>query len=109
VRDEATRQTDGFADTGWCSGRRLTIRKDRALPLADRGGKVMEMTELEEFRKQKDAFFAKHRNSPLTAGQRKDFKGLQYFPENPDLRLEVEVEELPEKHTIEFHARSRLD
>jgi uncharacterized protein len=60
------------------------------------------MIELEEFRKQKDVFFAKDRHSPLTAGQRKDFKGLEYFPENPGLRLEVEVEELPEKHTVEM-------
>jgi uncharacterized protein len=61
-----------------------------------------EMTELEEFRKQKDVFLATDRHTPLTAGQRKDFKGLEYFPENPDLRLEVEVEELPEKHTVEM-------
>ena len=60
------------------------------------------MTELEEFRKQKDVFLATDRHSPLTARQRKDFKGLEYFPENPDLRLEVEVEGLPEKHTVEM-------
>ena len=60
------------------------------------------MTELEEFRKQKNVFLATDRHSPLTAGQRKDFKGLEYFPENPDLRLEVDVEELPEKHTVEM-------
>jgi hypothetical protein len=60
------------------------------------------MNELEEFRKQKDKFFAKDRHSPLTTGQRKDFKGLQYFPENPNLRLQVEVEELPEKDTIQM-------
>ena len=60
------------------------------------------MTELEEFRKQKDIFLSTDRHSPLTAGQRKDFKGLEYFPENPDLRLEVDVEELPEKHTVEM-------
>lgn len=60
------------------------------------------MTELEEFRRQKDVFLARDRHSPLTAGQRKHFKGLEYFPENPDLRLEVEVEELPEKHIVEM-------
>jgi hypothetical protein len=31
------------------------------------------MTELEEFRKQKDIFLGTDRHSPLTAGQRKDF------------------------------------
>lgn len=60
------------------------------------------MTELEEFRKQKDIFLGTDRHSPLTARQRKDFKGLEYFPENPDLRLQVEVEELPEKQTVEM-------
>ena len=60
------------------------------------------MTELEAFRKQKDEFFARDPHSPLTAEQRKDFNGLQYFPENPDLRLEVEVEVLPEKETIQM-------
>ena len=60
------------------------------------------MSELDTFRKQKDEFFARDRHSPLTAEQRKDFKGLQYFPENHDLSLEVEVEELPEKGTIQM-------
>ena len=60
------------------------------------------MSELTDFRKEKDELFAKDRNSPLTPAQRKTFKGAQYFPENPDLSLEVEVEELPEKETIEM-------
>ena len=60
------------------------------------------MSELEEFRKQKDIFLATDRHSPLTARQRKDFKGLEYFPKNPDLRLKVDVEELSEKHTVEM-------
>lgn len=66
------------------------------------------MTELEAFRKQKDEFFAKDRHSPLTAGQKKDFKGLQYFPENPALRLEVKVEELPEKDIIQMQTSTGL-
>ena len=60
------------------------------------------MTELDEFRAQKDRIFANDRHSPLTSEQKKQFKGLQYFPENPDLSLEVEVEELPEKDTLEM-------
>ncbi len=60
------------------------------------------MTELEDFRKQKNQFFATGRHSPLTARQRKGFSGLQYFPQNSDLKLEVDVEELPEKDTIEM-------
>ena len=50
------------------------------------------MTELEEFRVEKDEFFKNHVQSPLTREQKKDFKGLNYFPENELLRLEVQVE-----------------
>jgi hypothetical protein len=50
------------------------------------------MTELDEFRMEKDEFFARHPQSPLTPEQRRDFKGLAYFPENGALRLEVQVE-----------------
>ena len=60
------------------------------------------MTELDDFRKLKDDFFAHHPESPLTEGQKRDFKGLKYFPENPALRLEVQIEEFPEKDSIEM-------
>ncbi|MEW6086572.1 MAG: DUF1684 domain-containing protein [Chloroflexota bacterium] len=50
------------------------------------------MTELDDFRREKDEFFARHPQSPLTPEQRRDFKGLAYFPENDLLRLEVQVE-----------------
>jgi uncharacterized protein (DUF1684 family) len=50
------------------------------------------MTELDDFRKEKDEFFARHPQSPLTPEQRRDFKGLSYFPANDALRLEVQVE-----------------
>ncbi len=59
-------------------------------------------SELEEFRAEKDQFFATSRQSPLTREQRKDFKGLNYFPENPALRLVVSVEEFPQKDEIEM-------
>ncbi len=55
------------------------------------------MTELEAFRAEKDEFFKRHPQSPLTREQRATFTGLNYFPENPDLRLEVVVEEFPVK------------
>ena len=56
-------------------------------------------SELEEFRSEKDRFFKTSRQSPLTPQQKREFKGLNYFPENHDLRLEVSVEafENPEK------------
>lgn len=50
------------------------------------------MTELDEFRKEKDEYFGQHPQSPLTPEQRRDFKGLNYFPENDALRLEIQVE-----------------
>ncbi len=56
------------------------------------------MTELEEFREEKDAFFKSHPQSPLMPEQKNTFTGLSYFPENPALRLEVE--EFPEKQAI---------
>src|SRR6266498_5637038 len=52
------------------------------------------MNELTEFRAEKDEFFQEHSQSPLTPEQKRDFKGLEYFPENEVLRLEVEVERL---------------
>ena len=60
------------------------------------------MTELEEFRAEKDRFFASHPQSPLTREQKKDFKGLNYFPENSDLRFDVTVEPYPEQEMIEM-------
>ncbi|MCL4270934.1 MAG: DUF1684 domain-containing protein [Anaerolineales bacterium] len=60
------------------------------------------MTELDSFRAEKDAFFGGHPQSPLTSEQRADFKGLAYFPENDSLRLEVVVEEIPEKPRFEM-------
>lgn len=60
------------------------------------------MDDLEHFRREKDDFFRGHPQSPLTREQKRHFKGLNYFPENPDLELEVEVEEFPEKRTIQM-------
>jgi len=59
------------------------------------------MTALDEFRKEKDEFFAQHYQSPLMKEQKKTFTGLNYFPENPALRLEVEVEKFAQKDEIE--------
>ena len=60
------------------------------------------MNELEMFRKEKDDFFAHHHQSPLLPEQRRDFKGLNYFPENENLRLEIEVEEFDKTERIEM-------
>lgn len=52
------------------------------------------MSELDEMRAEKDEFFKNHFQSPLTREQKRDFKGLNYFPENEALRLEVVVKPL---------------
>ncbi len=64
------------------------------------------MTELEAFRAEKDRFFGGDPESPLTAEQRRDFAGLRYFPENPELRLEVQAEPLPKKERVEMQTSS---
>jgi uncharacterized protein (DUF1684 family) len=60
------------------------------------------MSELEQFRAEKDHFFKTHPQSPLTPEQQREFRGLSYFPESPELRLEVDVEPFPERETIEM-------
>ena len=59
------------------------------------------MTELEQFRAEKDDFFASHPQSPLTADQKRTFSGLRYFDENPALRLDVDVELIPGRDVIQ--------
>ena len=58
------------------------------------------MSQLDTFRSQKDEFFRVHPQSPLTPGQQADFQGLSYFPENPDLRIEAEVQPFSEQDEI---------
>jgi uncharacterized protein (DUF1684 family) len=60
------------------------------------------MTELENFRAQKDDFFASHPQSPLTAAQKLTFDGLRYFDEDSSLRLEVTATPFPEREQIEI-------
>jgi uncharacterized protein len=45
------------------------------------------MSELEEFRAEKDEFFHDDPRSPLTPEQRASFEGLRYFPEDGTLRI----------------------
>ena len=62
------------------------------------------MSDLTEFRKSKDQFFAKDPHSPLTPEQRRAFTGLSYYQENPELRFVLAIEELPyqQKEAIEM-------
>lgn len=56
------------------------------------------MSELSEFREAKNQFFLADLASPLTPLQRQSFNGLDYYPENPDLRLVIKIEEFTD-HT----------
>ncbi len=58
------------------------------------------MSALDEFRKQKDEFFKHDDQSPLTPEQRKEFKGLNYYPENPKLKIVTAIEEYPDKQPV---------
>lgn len=49
-------------------------------------------TELEQFRADKDEFYAQDHQSPLTPTQRRGFKGLQYFPENNALVIKAKID-----------------
>jgi uncharacterized protein len=60
------------------------------------------MSALTAFRADKDEFFGSDPQSPLTAEQRRDFHGLNYFPENDELRLELQAELLPKPERIEM-------
>lgn len=59
------------------------------------------MSELEHFRHMKDEFFRTDHHSPLTADQKRVFVGLNYFPKNPSLDLELEIEPF----TVEEHVQ----
>ncbi len=48
--------------------------------------------QLGEFRRRKDESFALDPRSPLTPEQRAAFTGLAYFPENPDLAIEADLD-----------------
>jgi len=60
------------------------------------------MSELTEFRAEKDEFFGRHPQSPLTPEQKRGFVGLQYFPENDALRLEVQAEPLFDQQPMQM-------
>ena len=60
------------------------------------------MSDLNQFRTSKDEFMSKDHHSPLTSEQKESFNGLEYFSENPNLRLELEIDEFPEKTMIEM-------
>jgi uncharacterized protein (DUF1684 family) len=64
------------------------------------------MNQLSLFRAEKDEFFATDPHSPLTPQQKNMFGGLNYFDENPDLRLTVEVDEFEDKDDIQIQTNT---
>jgi len=58
------------------------------------------MTDLTHFRAEKDQFFKFDDHSPLTAEQKAAFLGLSYYPENPSLQMELEMERLPQPEQV---------
>jgi uncharacterized protein (DUF1684 family) len=64
------------------------------------------MTDLVQFRREKDEFFRQSPQSPLLPEQRASFTGLSYFPENPELRLSVEVSRFPEGEEVKIQTNT---
>lgn len=62
----------------------------------------MPVSDLIEFRKMKDSFYKEHAQSPLSAEQKKNFAGLEYFPENDSLRFVLELERYPDPPHVEL-------
>lgn len=60
------------------------------------------MSDLNDFRAEKDEYFARHPQSPLTPDQKRGFTGLNYYPENETLRLEVRVERLVDQKPVQM-------
>ncbi|MEN8240854.1 MAG: DUF1684 domain-containing protein [Chloroflexota bacterium] len=60
------------------------------------------MSELDHYRSQKDEFFGSNPQSPFTPEQQKEFTGINYFPENTDLVLALEIDEFEVKQPVEI-------
>jgi uncharacterized protein (DUF1684 family) len=56
--------------------------------------------QLEKERREKDAFFAGHWQSPIPPEGRAGFGGLDYYPPDPDCRFEIELHEHEEKKIV---------
>ena len=59
-------------------------------------------SQIEKHRKEKDAYFGKHPHSPLSHHDQHNFKGLNYYPVNEDLRFEVTLQPEDEVESIEM-------
>jgi uncharacterized protein (DUF1684 family) len=55
---------------------------------------------IEQERTEKDQFFAGHWHSPIPPEDRAEFRGLDYYPPDPDYRFEIELAEHGEKNQV---------
>jgi uncharacterized protein (DUF1684 family) len=60
------------------------------------------MDPYEQLRKEKDDFFKHDAYSPLTSSQKKEFEGLNYYPPDASLRLELTLEPFQKPDPIEM-------
>ena len=56
--------------------------------------------QIERERREKDGFFGQHWQSPIPPQGRAEFKGLDYYLPDPDLRFELELYEHEDKKTM---------
>jgi uncharacterized protein (DUF1684 family) len=58
------------------------------------------MSKLSDFRKDKDDFFRTDHQSPFDHVQQKNFTGLNYYPEAPELRFDLYLEKVEKPEHI---------
>ncbi|MCA1553784.1 MAG: DUF1684 domain-containing protein, partial [Chloroflexi bacterium] len=59
------------------------------------------MSELSDYRERRDVYF-RSAHSPLTPTQRKTFTGLNYFGENPALRIGAPLSKYPNPERVQM-------
>jgi uncharacterized protein (DUF1684 family) len=64
------------------------------------------MNDLKQFRREKDELFRHDHHSPLSDEQKRKFNGLDYFPENPDLEFELEIEHFLEPDQVQIQTNT---
>jgi uncharacterized protein len=64
------------------------------------------MTTLSDFRVEKDEFFARDSQSPLSSQQKTAFSGLFYFAENPALRMDVLVKPFSVQEEVQIQTNT---
>ncbi len=58
------------------------------------------MSDADDFRKEKDELFGTGVESPLTPEQKREFKGLKYYPEDQKYHVSAKLEKLEDREVI---------